>query len=189
MYSNSILKGYSKIQKNRNLLDSNSEFNSLLKDSSFQFTSSFRQELIETVYRAHSCLRIESESLYASQYGIVTVYPMADLRFVQFALSLPIEYFNPQKYSRALFRTICEGILPDDVRLQKKRNGAMTLAFTEFWEKEQIRDFADWEIKNSLDLIDTHKVFDDSKLQDIVRKVVRNKMDYLIEKNLIKNEK
>lgn len=189
MYSNSILKGYSKIQKNRNLLDSNSEFNSLLKDSSFQFTSSFRQELIETVYRAHSCLRIESESLYASQYGIVTVYPMADLRFVQFALSLPIEYFNPQKYSRALFRTICEGILPDDVRLQKKRNGAMTLAFTEFWEKEQIRDFADWEIKNSLDLIDTHKVFDDSKLQDIVRKVVRNKMDYLIEKNLVKNEK
>lgn len=187
-YFNTTFKGYSKIQKNRDLLHPNSEFHALLKDTSFLFRSSFRQDLIEKVYRTHSCLRTESETLYASQYGIVTAYPMADLRFVQFALSLPVEYFNPQKYTRALFRTICEGILPDDVRLQKKQNGAMTLAFAEFWKKEQVRDFNDWEIKNSLNLFDPQRVFDETQFEDSIRKVVLNKLDYMIEKNLTINE-
>jgi len=177
-------KGYRKIQENRNLLHADSEFHAQLKDISFAFSSSFRQELIDTVYRAHSCLRSESEGLYASQYGITTAYPMADLRFVQFALSLPIEYFNPEKYSRPLFRTICEGILPDDVRLQKKQNGAMTLAFAEYWKKQQIEDFKNRPLMNSLHMFDTQKVFDETELDGMGRKVVLNKMDYMFEKNL-----
>ena len=189
LFGNTTMRGYDKIQKKRNLLDPNSGFHAQLIDTSFAFTSSFRQELIDKVFRAHSCLRTESESLYASQYGIVTAYPMADLRFVQFALSLPVEYFNPKKFSRSLFRTICEGILPDDVRLQKKQNGAMTLAFAEYWKKEQIEDFKKWQIKNSLQLFDTNKVFDEINLDVLGRKVVLNKMDYLIEKNLSRHAK
>jgi hypothetical protein len=188
-YSKVTLKGYDEIQKNRNLLNPDSPFNAKLKDSSFGFYSSFREELISKVFRAHSCLRTESEGLYASQYGIVTAYPMADLRFVQFALSLPMEYFKPVTFSRPVFRTICEGILPDDVRLQQKRNGAMTLAFAEYWKKIQLEDFQDWEIKNSLGLLHAGKVFDDTDFNQANRHVVMNKLDYLIEKNYKGHEK
>jgi asparagine synthase (glutamine-hydrolysing) len=181
--------GYDKIQKSRNLLHPNSEFHSQLKDRSYAFIRTFSQELVTKLFRPHTCLRTESEGLYASQYGIITAYPMADLRFAQFALSLPVEYFNPKKFTRPLFRTICEGILPDDVRLQKKRNGAMTLAFAEFWKKEQLEDFRNWEIKNSLNLIDTDKVFDDSDFNLAIRHVAMNKVDYLTEKNRIEHEK
>ena len=189
LYFNTTFKSYAKIQKDRNLLHPASEFHAQLNDSSFSTTNSFRQDLINDVYRAHSCLRSESEGLYASQYGIKTAYPMADLRFVQFALSLPVEFFNPKKYTRALFRKICEGILPDDVRLQRKYNGAMTLAFAEYWKKEQIKDFKDWQIKNSLKLFDTEKIIDETQFDQLVRKIFLNKMDYLIEKNLVKHDK
>jgi asparagine synthetase B (glutamine-hydrolysing) len=188
-FSKVTLKGYDKVQKNRNLLNPDSPFHSELKDSSFGFNSSFRQELINKTFRAHSCLRTESEGLYASQYGIVTAYPMADLRFVQFALSLPMEYFNPKEFSRPLFRKICEGILPDDVRLQKKQNGAMTLAFAEFWKKEQLKDFATWSIRNSLGLFDMNKVFTADDFDLLNRKVERNKIDYLVEKNRVNHGK
>ncbi|MHA8066754.1 asparagine synthase-related protein [Aquirufa sp. ROCK2-A2] len=188
-FSKSTLKGYDEIQKSRDLLHPDSLFHSQLTDSSFGFISSFREELISKVFRAHSCLRTESEGLYASQYGIVTAYPMADLRFVQFALSLPMEYFKPVTFSRPVFRTICEGILPDDVRLQQKRNGAMTLAFAEYWKKTQLEDFKDWEIKNSLGLLHAEKAFDDSDFNQANRHVVMNKLDYLIEKNHQGHEK
>ena len=189
LYFKKTFRSYAKIQKGRNLLHPDSEFNAQLKDSSFSTTSSFRQDLINDVYRAHSCLRSESEGLYASQYGITTVYPMADLRFVQFALSLPVDYFAPTKHTRILFRKICEGILPDDVRLQKKYNGAMTLAFAEFWKKEQLNDFKDWKIKNSLNLFDPNKILDEKEFEQLIRKIVLNKMDYLIEKNLSVHDK
>jgi len=188
-FSKTTKKGYREIQKNRNLLNPDSPFHAELKDSSFGFNSSFRQELINKVFRVHSCLRTESEGLYASQYGIVTAYPMADLRFVQFALSLPLEYFNPKEFSRPLFRKICEGILPDDVRLQKKQNGAMTLAFAEYWKKEQLKDFATWSIRNSLGLFDMNKVFPADDFDLLNRKVERNKIDYLVEKNRVNHEK
>ena len=188
-FSKVTLKGYDEIQKNRNLLSPDSPFYTELKDSSFSFNSSFRQELIDKTFRAHSCLRTESEGLYASQYGIVSAYPMADLRFVQFALSLPMEYFNPKEFSRPLFRKICEGILPDDVRLQKKRNGAMTLAFAEFWKKEQLKDCANWSIRNSLGLFDMNKVFPADAFDLINRKVERYKIDYMVEKNRVNHGK
>lgn len=180
---------YEKIQIKRNLLDPNSTFETHLRHMPFSNSGSFRQRLVDTVFRAHSCLRTESEGLYAIQYGISTSYPMGDLRFLQFALSLPVEYFNPKEYTRPLFRSICEGILPEDVRLQPKYNGAMTLAFAEYWIKEQIRDFKSWRIKNSLQIIDTNKVFDETDFEHLIRKAFRYKVDYLIEKNIAKGAK
>jgi hypothetical protein len=79
--------------------------------------------------------------------------------------------------------------LPDDVRLQQKRNGAMTLAFAEYWKKIQLEDFQDWEIKNSLGLLHAEKAFDDSDFNQANRHVVMNKLDYLIEKNHQGHEK
>jgi len=183
-FINSYKRKYNQIQKSRNLLAPQSIYHTQLKDTSFSFSSSFRQGLIDKVFRSHTCLRTESENLYAVQYGIVMAYPLADLRFVQFALSLPVEYFNPKPFTRPLFRKICEGILPDDVRLQKKYNGAMTLAFAEYWIKKQIEDYKNRPLKNSLGLIDTEKIWDESDLDQAIRQATRDKMDYLIEKNL-----
>ncbi|MHA8051764.1 asparagine synthetase B family protein [Aquirufa sp. ROCK-SH2] len=188
-WNKTILKGYDEVQKRRNLLHPDSPFHAQLKDKSFSFFPSFRQELIRKVFRPHSCLRTESEGLYANQYGINTVYPMADLRFLQFALSLPIEYFQPKEFSRSLFRKICEGILPDDVRLQNKSNGAFTLAFAEYWKKQQLKDFENRPISNALGLFDMQKTFEEGELDQASRKVILNKMDYLIDKNLPGHDK
>jgi hypothetical protein len=65
----------------------------------------------------------------------------------------------------------------------------MTLAFAEFWKKEQLNDFKDWKIKNSLNLFDPNKILDEKEFEQLIRKIVLNKMDYLIEKNLSVHDK
>ena len=52
-----------------------------------------------------------------------------------------------------------------------------------------MEDFKKWQIKNSLQLFDTNKFFEEPNLDELGRQVVMNKMDYLIEKNLSRHAK
>ena len=61
------------------------------------------------------------------------MYPLADIRLLEIMYSLPADLFKPKPYSRALFRNLAIGILPEKVRLQPKRSGAKTLAFADYW--------------------------------------------------------
>jgi asparagine synthase (glutamine-hydrolysing) len=145
--------GYASIQQGRDILHPNSKFHQTLLDDSFPFYSSYKEYLKNHSLRQHSALRSESEGAYAIQYGVETVYPLADIRLIQLVYSLPIHLFKPKPYTRALFRNVCQGILPDKVRLQYKYNYAYTLAFYDFYAKKKIEALKDYQVQNVLGLL------------------------------------
>ena len=182
MYNGTYLRTYPAIQQERNLLRADSPYHQHLRDTSFAFEPSFKQYLKNYVCRAHTCHRTESEGAYALPYGIEMAYPLADLRLIQFVYSLPTELFAPHPLPRMLFRRLCEGILPDSVRLQPKYSGAMTLAFAEYWMKQMAGELASYQPTDSLNLFRSMTGYRArSPVEDLSLKV--KQLDYLIEHN------
>lgn len=141
---------YPNIQLGRNLLRDDVPENSMIRDTSFAFNPGFKSGFKEKILRYHTTLRTESEGAYANQYGIETRYPLVDIRLIRLVYSLPAELFRPKPYTRALFRNVCKGLLPEKVRLQPKFSGAMTLAFAEYWKKKSEEELNSYEIKDPL---------------------------------------
>lgn len=179
---------YARIQETRSTLNPDLEKVFKLKDSSFTFKPSFKEWFKSQITRQHTCLRTESEGSYANRHGIDTVYPMADLRLIQLVYSLPVNLFAPKPYSRALFRNICKGILPEKVRTQPKFSGAKTLAFADYWIKTKHQQLQNYLIKNSLDLFISEEEYakkqHESEFMSMKRLNNLKEMDYLLEKNL-----
>lgn len=179
---------YSKTQEKRSLLNPNSKFNNQLKDSSFTFNPSFKSWQKEQICRAHTTLRTESEGSYANQYDIETAYPLADIRLLEIMYSLPTELFKPKPYSRALFRNLAVGILPDKVRLQPKRNGAKTLAFADYWIHTKAEELKNYKLKNHTGLMISEEEYLQKEAENDFMKMKRlntlKEMDYLIDLNL-----
>ncbi len=184
MYKGSFKSGYSKVQQERNLLRADSPLSKTLKDTSFSFYPTFKKYLKNQICRQHTCLRTESESAYASTYGIEMVYPLADIRLIELVYSLPTEMFEPKPYTRAVFRNLCKEILPEDLRTQPKFNGAMTLAFAEYWLKKQLEEFGTYSLKDSLHIFNKARLNTPQTFDQMTRLLTLYKMDYMINKNL-----
>jgi asparagine synthase (glutamine-hydrolysing) len=178
---------YRDIQNQRNLLNPQSPYNQLLKvdKEAFKFHPTFKEYLKNQICRPHTCHRTESEGLYATQYSMETVYPLADIRLLQFTYSISAYLFAPKKLSRMLFRNICKNILPDSVRLQTKYNGAMTLAFAEYWHKQQITSLSQSILVNKLRLYNLSAIeFETSyNIKDNEDVLVIYKVDNMIIRN------
>lgn len=166
----------SKINK-RLLLNINSKFQNVIKNSFETFYPTFKLHLKNQICRAHTCLRSESEGAYALQFGIETVYPLADIRLLEFTYSLPTEIFIPEPMPRIQFRKMCEGLLPDIIRNQSKL-GAITVAFAEFWKKKKIAEINNYTLVNTFEMINTK--FND---KNEVRELKGKEVDFLIELN------
>lgn len=183
-------QNYSELQKKRSLLNTKSKFYTELKDSSFAFVPSFKDWQKKQICRAHTSLRTESEGAYANQYNVETVYPLADIRLLAIMYSLPSELFKPIPYSRALFRNLSKGILPDKVRYQPKRNGAKTLAFADYWIYTQFEELKNYSVKNHTGLMLSEEEYQQKETENELMKMKRfNKLkeiDYLIGLNLPK---
>lgn len=179
---------FSKVQEKRSLLNPDSTFKKELKDTSFAFNASFKRSQKEKINLSHILFRIESEGAYANQYDIETVYPLADIRLLEIMYSLPTELFKPKPYSRALFRNLTVGILPDKVRLQPKRSGAKTLAFADYWMHTKYEELKSYKIKNHTGLLISEEAFLKKEAEnDFMRKKRFNtlkEIDYLIDLNL-----
>ena len=135
-------------------------------------------------------MRTESEGAYANQYDIDTVYPLADIRLLAIVYSLPTELFKPKPYSRALFRNLAIGILPDKVRLQPKFSGAKTLAFADYWIYTKAKELKDYTLKNHKGLLISEEEYlkkeHESELMKIKRLNYLKEIDYLIDINMPK---
>jgi asparagine synthase (glutamine-hydrolysing) len=179
---------YSKVQKQRNLLNPNSKFNSKLIDTTFPFHPSFKGWQKQQICRPHTTLRAESEGSYANQYDIETVYPLADIRLLEIVYSLPAELFKPKPYSRALFRNLAIGILPDKVRLQPKSSGAKTLAFADYWMRTKANELKNYSLINHTGLLISEEEYlkkeHESELMKTKRLNTLKEIDYLIDLNL-----
>ncbi len=175
---------YKNLQKRRDIF--NPKYNLLLKEKkeSFKFYSTFKEYLKNQIYHPHICHRSESEGLYALQYGIETVYPLADIRLIKMVNSLPTHFFVAQPNTRMLFRNICKNILPDKVRMQPKRNGALTLAFAEYWKIINLNYFSKRNIKNSLNIINVDKQLKLDGFDYLRCNLKKYEIDYFIEENL-----
>ena len=185
-YSGTYMRGYQKSLIQRSILNPQSPFNKELtrdKDA-FKFFPTFKEFLKNQVCRPHTSHRAESEGLYAAQYGVETVYPLADIRLLAMLISIPTQMFAPQNYDRAIFRNMCYPILPEQVRIQVKRNGAFTLAFFEYWHHTSLNTLKNYRFADSLGLIDTKKKFDNKGLINLIRNMKRYSLDYLINKNV-----
>ncbi|WP_259014521.1 asparagine synthetase B family protein [Emticicia fluvialis] len=179
----SLVKGYDKIQQGRNLLRADSPWHQQLKDESFLFYPTFKKWFKEQITRPHTCHRTESEGAYALTHGMETVYPMADIRLVRLAYSLPVEMFAPATYNRALFRNMCKDILPDAVRLQPKFSGAMTLAFAEYWKKKNIEDLKTYQVTDPLQMmLPDKRLAPDADLMDMLMRLNYYYIDYFVNK-------
>jgi asparagine synthase (glutamine-hydrolysing) len=185
-YSGTYKRGYQRSLVQRSILNPNSPFNKeLTRDNeAFKFYPTFKDFLKNQVCRSHTCHRTESEGLYAAQYGVETVYPLADIRLLAMLISIPTQMFAPQNYNRVIFRNMCYHILPEPVRIQVKSNGALTLAFFEYWYQNNLNMLKDYSFVNSLGLIDTKKKFDRKGLINLIRNMKRYSLDYLINKNI-----
>lgn len=180
--------GYVKLQGQRNLLDSSSKWNKIkcTKKEMFgpyTFYPSFKENLIELVCREHVCFRSESENAYALQCGIETAYPLADIRLLQLAISLPVEMYKPNPLSRTLFRRLCSAILPDSVRLQSKNNGASTLAFFDYIKQKQLSEAKDYFLNNIQNFVNENKNAKLSKIDQLLNQFKLIKVDFLIQQN------
>lgn len=184
---------YSEIQEKRNLLSRNSKFYNELKDQSFAFNPSFKSWQKQQICRAHTSLRTESEGAYANQYNIETAYPLVDIRLLEIMYSLPAELFKPKPYSRALFRNLAIGILPDKVRLQPKRSGAKTLAFADYWIHTKSKELRNYSVKNHIGLMLSEEEYQqketESELMKMKRSNTMKEIDYLIDLNIPDNYK
>ncbi|MDI1323198.1 MAG: asparagine synthase-related protein [Algoriphagus sp.] len=176
---------YPQIQEKRNLLKPDSELNHLITDTSFKFNPTYKGWLKHRICMADTSLRLESEASYANQYDLETVYPLADIRLLEIVYSLPVHLFKPKPYNRAVFRNVCKGILPDKVRLQKKYNGAYTLAFYDYLEKIKFEELKNYQAKNHTGMLinedDFLKKTSESEKQE--RLIFRKEVDYIIDLN------
>ena len=61
--------------------------------------------------------RIESEVLSALNHRIEYRYPMADIRLLQYVLSVPVEQKRNNNHSRLLYRKAMKGYVHDEIRM------------------------------------------------------------------------
>ena len=80
-----------------------------------------RKSQIALLLHGHLSYRMESWASHGATLGLTYVYPLLDRRLVEFALSIPDYFFFKDGWKRYLYRTAMEGILPDSLRWNKKK--------------------------------------------------------------------
>jgi len=62
-------------------------------------------------------------SIMAARHGLAVSFPLLDRRVVDFILSLPVHLFLAEGHSRQPFRQAMRGVLPEPVRLARRKVG------------------------------------------------------------------
>ncbi|NDC76927.1 MAG: hypothetical protein EBZ67_03485 [Chitinophagia bacterium] len=83
---------------------------------------SHRRLLLGLATRLHARRRMQNESIAAIRHRLVPRYPFADIRLVEFILSLPAEWTGRAGTDRYLYRSSLTGIVPEMVRLRTDKH-------------------------------------------------------------------
>lgn len=76
----------------------------------------YKQHLRWAVMCPQAARRLQTEALYGIKHRLMPTYPLADIRLVEWLLSVPVSLIAHPKISRFLFRQSMEGVLPESVR-------------------------------------------------------------------------
>ena len=72
-------------------------------------------------------VRLERFAQRGARHGIRYVFPMLDRDLLEFAIAIPGAYYRRDNLNRAVFRAAMKSILPDPVRLGKRKLAAYPL--------------------------------------------------------------
>jgi asparagine synthase (glutamine-hydrolysing) len=104
---------------------------------------SHKQLLLRNVDMLMESGRLLTESLYGMRHCMETRYPLADVRLLEFFLSLPAKVLGQPGVSRYLFREAMKGILPESTRLRNDKTRAAGI-FSLQEDREQAGELAAW---------------------------------------------
>lgn len=127
----------------------------------------YKQHLLWTLARPSAARRIQNEALYGIKHRIKPTYPLADLRLIEWVLSLPVSIIGHKKVGRYLFRQSMEGILPESVRWRTDKDVPAGIYFIEENRRfnDQVRQWVQSlrKLKGHplLDLVDFDRIMDD----------------------------
>lgn len=79
---------------------------------------SHRRLLLGLATGLHARRRMQNESIAAIRHRLAPRYPFADIRLLEFMLSLPAEYTGRAGTDRYMYRSSLSGIVPEKVRLR-----------------------------------------------------------------------
>ena len=83
-----------------------------------KYDLSLKESQRNHVCRPHTSRRIEGETLAGLRFKVAYRYPMADIRLLQYVISLPMEQKITETSTRHLFRRGMKSYLPDSIRLR-----------------------------------------------------------------------
>ena len=104
------------------------------------------------VCQTHTSRRIESETMAGLRFKTEYRYPMADIRLLQYVLSIPMEQKITSTTNRSIYRRAMKGYLPDSIRLRdmKYKGSLKTTHLMEPMDHQETSKLALWEnIKNA----------------------------------------
>lgn len=86
------------------------------------------------INRANMAIRPEAEALAGLRFKVEYRYPLADIRLLQYVLSLPLEQKLSIDTTRYLFRRSMKGMIPESVRLRDVKTSGV-LKTTHFYDR------------------------------------------------------
>ena len=87
------------------------------KPSTFMYQKSIPADQLAYYRQGHILARLESWSASAFENRLEYRFPLLDKRLIEFALSLPEQYYYQKRKNRYLFRHAVQDILPEEIRL------------------------------------------------------------------------
>lgn len=98
----------------------------------FYFHTSRRQMHLRYLKFYHLQARCETWTTMGYRSGIEYRYPLLDRRIIEYIIKVPSELLCHTDFFRPLLRILGEGIIPDDVRLNRSKKDHV---FTAWWDK------------------------------------------------------
>lgn len=91
----------------------------------------YKQHLRWAAMRPSAARRLQSEALYGIMHRIAPTYPLADIRLINWVLSMPVSLIGHPNINRFLFRQSMEGVLPESVRWRRDKDIPAGIFFIE----------------------------------------------------------
>jgi asparagine synthetase B (glutamine-hydrolysing) len=122
---------------------------------------------------------MEAEQIASQYWGIETRYPLADIRLMQYVLSVPIEQKININDSRLLFRKGMKGMLSENIRWRdNKDRGIIPFFHIEYHErqKHEIEEYLKSQVGNhKLNFLDLQKMITNTEYGDRIKYSPQNR--------------
>jgi asparagine synthase (glutamine-hydrolysing) len=124
----------------------------------FYFHTSRHQQHIRSLSFYHLQQRCETWAINGYLKGVEYRYPLLDKRIIEYMLKVPSELLCVSDQIRPLLREIGEGILPDEVRLNKQKNDPVYWTYMADLFRESavifMDEVGDWQANADLQFVD-----------------------------------